>query len=59
MTSLNEIFFNSAKAEGMTYEDILADVQQYCTTNLPTPSLEKGARRRRKHFFRNSSCSMS
>ena len=33
MTSLNEIFFNSAKAEGMTYEDILADVQQYCTTN--------------------------
>ena len=29
MTSLNEIFFNSAKAEGMTYEDILADVQQY------------------------------
>ena len=33
MTSLNEIFFNSAKAEGMTYEDILADVQQDCTTN--------------------------
>ena len=33
MNSLNELFFNSSQAEGMTYDQILADVQQYCTTN--------------------------
>lgn len=33
MNSLNELFFNSSMAEGMTYDQILADVQQYCTTN--------------------------
>lgn len=33
MNSLNELFFNSAQAKGVTYDEILADVQQYCTTN--------------------------
>lgn len=33
MNSLNELFFNHSAAEGMTYEDILDDVQKYCTAN--------------------------
>ena len=33
MNSLNELFFNSAQAKGITYDEILADVQQYCTNN--------------------------
>jgi len=30
--SLNDLFFTSTKAESMTYEQILKDVQKYCTT---------------------------
>lgn len=48
MTSLNEIFFNSAKAEGMTYEDILADVQQYCTTNHANTLSGEGSQEKAK-----------
>lgn len=33
MDSLNEMFFNHKAAEGLTYEDILEDVQKYCTAN--------------------------
>ena len=33
MNSLNELFFNHSAAKGMTYEDILDDVQKYCTAN--------------------------
>ena len=33
MDSLNEMFFNHKAAEGLTYEDILEDVQRYCTAN--------------------------
>lgn len=29
MDSLNEMFFNHKAAEGLTYEDILEDVQKY------------------------------
>lgn len=33
MNSLNELFFNHTATDGMTYEDILEDVQKYCTAN--------------------------
>lgn len=33
MNSLNELFFNHTATEGLTYEDILEDVQKYCTAN--------------------------
>ena len=33
MNSLKELFFNSTQAKGITYDEILADVQQYCTNN--------------------------
>lgn len=33
MNSLNELFFNSSQSKGLTYDEILADVQQYCTNN--------------------------
>lgn len=33
MNSLNEMFFSAAEKESMTYEQILADVQRYCTQN--------------------------
>lgn len=31
MDNLNDIFFRAASTEGMTYENILEDVQRYCT----------------------------
>ena len=31
MENLNDIFFRAASTEGMTYENILEDVQRYCT----------------------------
>ncbi len=31
MENLNDIFFRAASTEGMTYENILKDVQRYCT----------------------------
>lgn len=33
MDSLNELFFNHTAKEGITYENILEDVQKYCTSN--------------------------
>ena len=33
MNSLNELFFNRAAAEGLSYDEILEDVQKYCTAN--------------------------
>lgn len=50
MTSLlNEIFFTPGKAEGMTYEDILARCsKQYCTTNhADTPLSGEGNQERK------------
>ena len=33
MNSLNELFFIRAAAEGLSYDEILEDVQKYCTAN--------------------------
>ena len=33
MNSLNELLFNRAAAEGLSYDEILEDVQKYCTAN--------------------------
>ena len=54
MNSLNELFFNHSAAEGMTYEDILDDVQKYCTANHADTFLGKPIRSRQKSFSKNS-----
>lgn len=55
MNSLNELFFNHAAAEGMSYEDILADVQKYCTANhadtLSGETDQENAKRLLKDFI--------
>ena len=49
MESLNEMFFSSAEKESITYEQILADVQRYCTLHhadkLSTEGDQKAAQK--------------
>lgn len=55
MESLNEMFFSSAEKESITYEQILADVQRYCTLHhadkLSTEGDQKAAQKLLQEFI--------
>lgn len=41
MNKLNEIFFSASSEDGLTYEQILEDVQHYCTANHASKLVEE------------------
>lgn len=43
MNSLNDLFFTPTCEEGITYEQILEDVQRYCTTNHASTIADDGS----------------
>ena len=56
MKSLNDMFFSSATQEVTTYEQILEDVQKYCTTKhsdkLTTEGNQEEARKLLREFIK-------
>ena len=55
MESLNDMFFTSASRENLTYDQILEDVQKYCTSNhadkLSTEGNQEEARKLLREFI--------
>ena len=63
MKSLNDMFFTSATQEVTTYEQILEDVQKYCTTKhsdkLTTEGNQEDARKLLREFIKQYAISRS
>ena len=59
MESLNDMFFTSAGKEALTYDQILEDVQKYCTEKHADKLSGEGARMRQGSSCGNSSASTS
>ena len=51
MESLNDMFFTSAGKETLTYDQILEDVQKYCTDKLTTEGNRDEARKLLREFI--------
>ena len=51
MESLNDMFFTSAGKETLTYDQILEDVQKYCTDKLTTEGKRDEARKLLREFI--------
>ena len=56
MQSLNDMFFTSAAQENLTYDQILEDVQKYCTSKhsdkLTTEGNQEEARKLLREFIK-------
>lgn len=48
LESLNDIFFTSAAHTELTYDQILEDVQKYCTENTQTSFPQRAIRGRQE-----------
>ena len=56
MDSLNDMFFTSTASESLSYDQILEDVQKYCTekstrTSFPRRAIRREARKSLREFI--------